>query len=226
MNKTIAILQSNYIPWKGYFSIIGKSDVFVFYDSVQFTKNDWRNRNQIQTSNGLLWLSVPVGQKISRKINEVQITEDGWQKKHYKTIKLNYQKAPYFKDYDGFLQTVFLEKKWDKLSDLNQYLIKTISKEFLNFETEFIDDTALSFSGDPTEKLLQIVKSLNGTRYLSGPAAKDYLDESRFINNGIQLEYIKYEFPIYRSTFSEFTHYVSVLDLLFHCGSSSREYIV
>lgn len=130
--KKIAVLQSNYIPWKGYFDIIHDVDEFIFYDEVQFTKSDWRNRNRIITSQGEIWLTVPCGMnKIHRQILDVQMTNSSWQKKHFKTLEMAYHKAPYFNRYREFLQFVYLEKTWDYLYELNRFLTKFIYENFL-----------------------------------------------------------------------------------------------
>ncbi len=140
----VAVIQSNYIPWKGYFDIIHDSDLFIFYDDVQFTKNDWRNRNKIKVSGGVHWLSVPAGTDLNRTINEVKIQDSVWAKKHFKTIEQYYLKTPYYKLYRDFLNHVYFERKWEFLSELNQFLIKTITVDFLKCKTVF--DTSLNYS--------------------------------------------------------------------------------
>ena len=129
--KTVAVLQSNYIPWKGYFDIIHDADEFIFYDDVQFTIRDWRNRNKIITPQGEVWLTVPCGSKRSRTILDVRMNNSDWQRKHYKTLEMAYHKAPYFKRYKEFLQFVYLEKRWDYLYELNRFLTKAIYENFL-----------------------------------------------------------------------------------------------
>ena len=129
--KKVAVLQSNYIPWKGYFDIINDVDEFIFYDDIQFTKNDWRNRNKILTPQGEVWLSVPVGSNENRLIVEVKMNNSDWQRKHFLTLEMAYHKAPFYRRYEEFLKSVYLEKKWQYLYELNRFLIENISREFL-----------------------------------------------------------------------------------------------
>ncbi len=139
----VAVIQSNYIPWKGYFDIIHDVDLFIFYDDVQYTKNDWRNRNRIKTAQGLHWLTIPVGSHNGKLINEIELTDSRWQRKHWTTIQQSYSKAPYFGHYQEFFESVYLSADRPNLSDLNQFLIKSICTEFLGIRTEFADSPGL-----------------------------------------------------------------------------------
>ena len=128
MNR-VAVLQSNYLPWKGYFDIIHSADLFIFYDDIQFTKNDWRNRNKIKTQSGPAWLTIPVGGDLNRLINEVTLQDQRWAVKHLKSIQQYYSRAPFFKRYQDFLEDVYLNRQWSHLSKLNQYLIQHIAHD-------------------------------------------------------------------------------------------------
>jgi hypothetical protein len=224
MNK-IAILQSNYIPWKGVFDMINMADIFVFFDDVDFTKRDWRSRNKIKTANGDLWLTVPV-KKPSKgtKIYDIEIYNDGWQEKHFKTIKMAYKKSRYFNDYLPLLEDIYLNRTWKNLSQLNQFVTKLIS-ELLGIKTQFINSKELETKGTKDDKLIEICKHLNAKSYISGPAAKDYIDIDKFKNENIDLEYIIYDYPNYSQQHGTFNHFVSVLDVLFNCGKESNKYI-
>ncbi|RDI40107.1 WbqC family protein [Falsibacillus pallidus] len=224
--KKAAIIQSNYIPWKGYFDIIHDVDVFVFLDDVQFTKNDWRNRNQIKTPNGVKWLSIPVGQHIHRNINEVELTDSRWQKKHWDALKNSYGKAPFFRLYEDFFEHIYLESTWSSLSEINQFLIAHISTNFLQCKTEFIDSRQVAAEGKKQDKLIGILKKLGAGSYLSGPAAMSYLNEEGFAQEGIKLVYKNYEgYPAYPQSYPPFAHGVSIVDLLFHTGPDASYYI-
>ena len=131
MSRKVAVIQSNYIPWKGYFDIIHDVDAFIFYDDVQFTKNDWRNRNKIKTARGAEWISIPVGTDLRRLICEVELRDSSWQQKHLNLLRLNYESAPHFARYQSFLQETLLDRKWSNLSELNHHLIQTIAKRLL-----------------------------------------------------------------------------------------------
>lgn len=226
MKKVIAVLQSNYLPWKGYFDIIAAADVFVFMDNVQYTNRDWRNRNKIKTANGVQWLSVPCGSSVRRLICDVGIHDHQWQKKHYNTLYHAYSKTPHFDMYSDFLKTVYLDHKWQKLSELNQYLIKTIAREFLAIDTEFACSGRQFDEVESSQRLLEIVKANKGQVYLSGPSARDYLDVSKFVNSGIEVQWMDYSgYPCYPQLHGEFQHNVCILDLLFHCGRHARKFL-
>ena len=186
--KSIAIVQSNYIPWKGYFDIIGQVDAFMFLDDVQYTKRDWRNRNLIKTKKGLAWLSVPCNHKRDSLICDVSLVESNWQKSHFNKIYTSYNKAPYFKYLLPFLELVYLQQKWTNLSELNQFVIKKICKDFLQIETEFLDSRNYDSKEKKMFLILDLVKKVGAKNYLSGPAAKNYIVEEDFLKEGINVE--------------------------------------
>lgn len=218
--KKVAVIQSNYIPWKGYFDIINDVDLFIFHDDLQYTKNDWRNRNKIKTSQGLKWLTIPCGTNEKRLICEVDINDHRWQKKHWNNIKEFYSKAPYFYKYKDFFEYVYMDKIWFNLSDLNQYLIKYISKNFLGIKTEFRDSREFNLQGKKQERLMELLKKVETSVYISGPSAKNYIDDNIFKRNKIDLVYKDYsQYPKYDQLYGEFNHYVSIIDLLFNVGN-------
>lgn len=225
--KKVAVLQSNYIPWKGYFDIIHDVDEFIFYDEVQFTKNDWRNRNKIITPQGEIWLTVPCGMnKIHRQIIEVQMKDSSWQKKHFATLQMAYHKSPYFKLYEEFLKFVYLEKTWVYLYELNRFLIEHIAQDFLGITTKFSDSRDYQTHGAKHEKLLSLVKAAHADLYLSGPAAKDYIIAEDYERENIRLVWKDYSnYPEYPQRGEKFNHYVSILDLLFNVGNDAPAYI-
>lgn len=223
--STISILQSNYIPWKGYFDIIAKSDVFVVYDEVQFTKNDWRNRNLIKTNSGLQWLTIPVRHhSLNQKIFDTFVSSDNWAKKHIKTLQNNYAKANYFEKYKGVIFNMY-EQVSDNLNEINVRFIKGIC-QLLEIETRIIDSRSLNLIGDRQERLIQACRECGANTYLSGPAAKQYLDEDQFRTNGIQLEWMDYSnYEEYDQLFPPFEHGVSILDLIFNEGPKARQFL-
>lgn len=230
MSKKVAILQSNYIPWKGYFDIISSVDEFIFYDEMQYTKNDWRNRNKIKTSNGLQWLSIPILTKghISNnvKIVDAKIVDKKWDNSHWNTIKQFYKKAPYFKDYANIFEKLYKE------CEQEEYLCK-VNYKFIYAINEILGiKTKISFSQDygliegKTERLVDLVQKAGGTCYLSGPSAKDYIDEKLFKEANIELEWMDYSnYPVYPQLYPPFEHGVSILDLIFNCGPDVRKYM-
>lgn len=224
--KKVAVLQSNYIPWKGYFDIIHDVDLFIFHDDLQYTKNDWRNRNKIYSQNGPLWLSIPVGTNEHRLILDVKMNDKKWQKEHFNRIKMSYSKAPYFKKYLDFIEYVYLEKQWDYLYELDRFIITKISKDFLGCNTVFGDSRDYNPQGSKHEKLLNLLVNCEADLYVSGPAAKDYIISKDYEKAGIKLAWKNYEgYPNYKQFDYEFNHYVSILDLLFHTGDEAPYYI-
>ena len=175
--KKIAILQSNYIPWKGYFDLINMVDEFIFYDEVQYTKNDWRNRNKIKTPQGIQWLTIPVRQEsLDQKIKDTKISDKKWNIKHWRTISQNYSKAKYFKEYKDIFEELYLTCDEEYLSQINYKFITTIN-EILEIKTKLRWSSEFELVDGQTEKLLGICKDCNADIYLSGPAAKDYFNE-------------------------------------------------
>lgn len=222
----VAVLQSNYIPWKGYFDIIQRVDTFVFYDDVQFTKNDWRNRNRIKTPSGLQWLTIPVGSDLNRLVQDVAITDHHWQVKHWKTLQQVYGKAPFFPVYREFLEAVYLDRVWDNLSVLNQYLIVEISRLFLGVTTQFRRSSEFALRGAKSDRLLDLLQQLETSQYVSGPSALSYIDSASYSAAGITVEYMNYSgYPPYPQLHPPFEHGVSILDLLFHAGPEAPRYI-
>lgn len=227
MRKKCAILQSNYIPWKGVFDMINQVDTFVFLEDVDFTIRDWRTRNRIKTANGAMWLSVPV-KKPPRgtKIYEIETCQDtNWQLKHYKTIYNTYKKAPYFTNYHGIIEEIYLSQKWSNLSEFNIYVTKLLTKA-LNINTTFLNSKELKTNGHKDDKLIEICKKVGANFYLSGPTAKNYISHEKFLHAGIELAYMDYDhYPEYKQLYGKFDHYVSVLDVLFSCGKNSIDFI-
>ncbi|WDQ15649.1 WbqC family protein [Rhodopirellula sp. P2] len=226
MCKTVAVIQSSYLPWKGYFDIIHDVDLFIFYDDVQFSKNSWRNRNRIIGPSGPHWITVPVGKASGRLIHEVELTDHAWQDKHLAAITNAYRKSRYFKLYIDFVTDIFTQKKWTSLSELNQQTTRDIATNLLGIDTKMIDSRVFSPSGAKQERLIDLLKQAGATRYISGPAAKDYISEQVFRDNNIELIYKDYAgYPTYDQGTKEFAHDVTILDTLFHCGPSTPQHV-
>ena len=226
--RKVAMLQPNYIPWKGVFDLIHRVDVFVFYDDVQYTKKDWRNRNIIPTKNGDVWLSVPVVTKGKRdqRICDVEINKaEKWQDKHYRTLATTYAKAPYFDQYKYLLDDFYKDHEWDMLSDMDIYMTKKIAG-ILGIDVEYVNASDYGFEGDKNgEKVLMLCKELGCDYFLNGPASKEFMDEDLFKEAGVELDYMSYEYPEYKQLVRPFNHNVSVLDLLFNTGDEAPKYI-
>lgn len=224
--KKIAILQSNYIPWKGYFDLINMVDEFIFYDEVQYTKNDWRNRNKIKTTQGLQWLTIPVRQKnLEQKIKDTKISDKKWSIKHWKTITQNYSKSKYFKEYKDIFEELYLTCDEEYLSQINYKFITTIN-EILGIKTNLRWSSEFELVDGQTEKLLGICKDCNADIYLSGPAAKDYFNEDLAKQENIKVEWMDYSgYKEYEQLNPPFEHGVTILDLIFNEGDRAKEFM-
>ncbi|GGZ71019.1 hypothetical protein GCM10008101_26730 [Lysobacter xinjiangensis] len=222
----VAVLQSSYIPWKGYFDLIHDVDLFIFYDDVQFTRQDWRTRNRIKTAQGTQWLSIPAGTRIDRLICEVELADPSWQKKHWASIQQAYSKSPQFSRYAGFFEDIYLSRPWTSLSEFNQHVTRRIARDLLGIDTEFRDSREFRASGQRLDRLLDLLQRAGATHYLSGPAARSYIDPTRFEAADIALEYKDYAgYPEYSQRYPPFEHAVSIVDLLFCVGEDAPHYI-
>jgi hypothetical protein len=224
------ILQPSYIPWRGYFHQIQKADVFIFYDDVTFDKDGWRNRNRIKTATGSRWLTIPVTAEAGRQlhltpINRVHTCEQpDWQAVHWKTLQHSYSRAPYFKRYASMLEPYYQEDA----PLLCEYLIQltvAISEKLGIRDTQFRRSSELGGEGSKTDRLISLLRSVGATHYISGPAAKAYLEEPKFQMADISLEYMDYSYREYDQLHPPFDPHVSVLDLLFMAGPLAPDYI-
>ena len=232
MNRRAVIIQSNYVPWKGYFDLLARADIVVFLDSVQSTKNDWRNRNLIKTSSGNLWLTVPIRHSNSLRVRDVEIASPNWHGKHFRSLSQAYARAPHA---SGMLARI---GEWyrqagacRRLSEANRVFLAEVSK-MLDIRARFIEvesimDDAEHDRLDPTARLVEICRRIGADSYLSGPAARNYLDEEAFQAESIRVEWFDYDnYPAYQQLHGEFDHAVSILDLLLMVGPSARDYAI
>lgn len=225
--RKVAISQSNYIPWKGYFDSINVVDEFMLYDDMQYTRRDWRNRNKIKTKEGAKWLTVPVEVKgkYFQKINETLISDPKWGQDHWNSILHNYNKAPFFKDYKDVFEPLYLNNQEDHLSLVNYNFINAICG-ILGITTRISWSSAYELKEDRNERLVDLCIKTGATDYFSGPAAKAYMDERLFNEANIQVHYYDYSgYPEYNQLHGEFDHAVSVLDLIFCEGPNARKYM-
>ena len=223
----ICIIQSCYIPWKGFFDLIGRCDEYIIYDSAQYVKRHWHNRNRIKTAHGVEWLSIPVVTKgrFEQPIDQVEI-EKPWADKHWRALELAYKRAPFF---EQLAPTV---KAWYEgadsqalLTDVNMIFLRGIS-ELLGLKTCIVRDTKNKTQGARTERLLAIARAAGANCYLSGPSARNYFDEAMFTAAGITTEWMRYDgYPQYPQLHGGFEHTVSILDLLFNTGPEAPWYL-
>lgn len=226
--KRVAIVQSNYIPWKGYFDLIESVDEFVLYDDAQYTKRDWRNRNIIKTHQGTQWLSIPVDVKgkFEQRICDTHVADTTWRRKHWSSIVGSYARAPYFAEIKQWLEPLYLGSDENSLSKINASFISAICR-YLEIATPFRNSMELPLMGEgKTSRLLSLCKAVGATVYVSGPAAKGYLDEAPFHDAGIKVEWFDYGiYPEYPQLHPPFVHGVSIVDLLVSAGPSARQYM-
>jgi hypothetical protein len=225
--KKVAILQSNYIPWKGYFDMIGAVDEFILYDDMQYTRRDWRNRNQIKTPQGVQWLTVPVRVKgkYDQKIRDTEIDGSDWAVAHWKALAQNYARAPHFAEIAVWLEPLYRTASYTHLSELNRRFIEVVCA-YLEIDTVISDSRDYPLLEGKTERLADLCAQAGGTEYVSGPSARDYVDESVFENSGIKLTWFDYAgYPEYPQLWGEFAHGVTVLDLLFNCGKDAGRFM-
>lgn len=226
--KKIAISQSNYIPWKGYFDLIRSVDEFILYDEMQYTRRDWRNRNKIWTSQGLHWLSIPVevSGKYFQKISETKVSQKDWAKKHWETLRHAYKKAPCFDEMSPELEPLYeVAGTMDYLSEINELFLKKICS-LLDIATTITSSSQYHIVEGKTERLVSICQQAKGNDYLSGPAAKDYIQPELFEQAGIALHFMDYTgYAEYPQLGTPFEHGVSILDLLFMTGHQAKNWL-
>ena len=225
--KKVAIAQSIYIPWKGYFDMIAAVDEFILYDDMQYTRRDWRNRNQIKTPQGLQWLTVPVRVKgkYHQKIKDTEIDGTDWASVHWKSLTHNYRRAPHFEEIADWLEPLYFAETYTHLSRLNRRLIEAVC-DYLDIKTVINNSWDYTLVEGKTERLADLCAQAGGTEYVSGPAAKDYIEESVFTDWGINLTWFEYSgYHEYPQLWGEFIHKVTILDLLFNCGKDAPRYL-
>lgn len=227
MGRRVAIVQSNYIPWKGYFDLIAAVDEFILFDDMQFTRRDWRNRNKIKTPNGVKWLTIPVEAKgkYHQKIRETEISDPKWNRKHWTTIVHNYSKAEYFKDNRELFERLYLGSNEKLLSRVNYRFLKAIC-QLLGIDTQIGWSMDYDLAEGKTERLISLCKQAGATEYVSGPSAKQYLEEALFHQEGVSIAYMDYSgYPQYNQLFPPFEHGVSIIDLIFNEGPHARNFM-
>lgn len=223
------VLQPSYIPWRGVFDQIDQADIFVFYNDVQFDKRGWRNRNQIKTPKGKQWLTIPVHSRGAQTghipINQIKIVWDNpWNQDHWKALQHSYNKAPFFQKYAPLVEQLY-NRRDEFLADFTIDFTIALARELGIQHTRFLRSSDLQAEGQKTDRLINILTKLGVDHYLSGPSARDYIEEDKFKAAGIKLEYMVYNYPNYPQLYPPFDPHVSILDLLFMTGPDAPKYI-
>jgi hypothetical protein len=222
--KRVVILQPSYLPWLGFFEQMYVCDIFVYLNDVQYTKNDWRNRNRIKTREGMQWLTVPVSFQFGQKINEVPINNSyPWYKKHFQALKTWYGKSEYFNIYSEELKEILYKERTylEELDiELTQWMIKKLG---LNPKTVLSSDLSVS-PGDRQFRLIEICKALGCDYFYEGKSGQNYIDIKLFKSHGIMVEFQNYHHPYYNQLWLKeqgFVSHLSAIDLLFNHGPDS-----
>jgi WbqC-like protein family len=219
---TLVALQPGYLPWLGYFDLLHRADVFVHYDDVQFDKHGWRNRNRVKSPRGAVWLTVPVRHsgRFGQSVLDVEIDDrQDWRRKHLSTVAQFYARAPLVESVLPRLRDI-LERPWPRLVDLDLAIIDWLAAE-LGIATTRCRASELGIGGDRNERLIHLCRHFGATRYLSGDAARAYLDVERFATAGIEVVWHDYQHPTYPQLHGGFVPYMSTLDLLLNVGKRS-----
>jgi hypothetical protein len=227
MSKRIAISQSNYIPWKGYFDSIAEVDEWMLYDDMQYTRRDWRNRNQIKTSHGLEWISIPVivKGKYTQSIKETKVSDKNWNKDHWNLLKQNYAKAPAYMEVKDFIENLYHTVSSEYLSEINHSFLLQLM-EYLGIKTLISKSSDYDLVNGKTERLVNLCKLKSATDYYSGKAAQNYMDLNLFAAENIDVHWFDHSgYSEYPQLFPPFTHQVSIIDLLFNEGKNASKHM-
>ena len=226
----VVILQPSYIPWRGYFDQIDRADLFIFYDDVQYDRRSWRNRNKIKTGHGAQWLSIPVyshgAQTQNIPINQICICFDNpWHRDHWNSILHSYRKAPFFLQFSELIES-FYNAPPERLADFTIQTTIALARAIGIDHTSFLRSSEIpDVAGAKTDRLINILKKVGATHYISGPSAKDYIENEKFAQAGISLEYMAYNYPAYPQLYPPFDPQISIIDLMFMCGPNVLKYI-
>jgi len=226
--KRVAIVQSCYVPWKGYFDLVNSVDEFILYDDCQYTRQDWRNRNRIKTPRGTRWLTIPVSVRglYEQRLDETETADPAWASRHWDTIRQAYRGAPHFTRFASEIEAAYLHCGHEtRLSRINRSLLEAIC-QILGIGTQLRWSTDYAATDSRTERVVSLCKQAGASVYLSGPRARAYIDESLFENSGIELRYFEYDgYPEYPQLYPPFEHHVSILDLLFNAGPDAHAFM-
>ena len=222
-DKRIAIVQSNYVPWRGYFDLIASVDEFVLLDDVQYTRRDWRNRNRVKTAQGTQWLTISVQAKgrYTQAIRETQVADEGWAHAHWETLRHAYASAERYEEARDFVEGLYATAPGPFLSDVNRHFLEAISRR-LGISTPLTWSDVYEPQGTKTERLIDICRKAGATEYVSGPAARTYLETERFEAEGIVVSWFEYgPYPEYEQVYPPFDPQVSILDVLLCAGADA-----
>lgn len=217
----VTIHQPNYLPYLGFFHKLLISDVFVLFDTAQYSKHSFQNRNRIKTPRGATWLTVPVRRGDFRSIQEAEIDRGrDWAARHWAAIQANYARAANFDTYADQIRRI-LEKPWKQLAALNEALILAFAR-FFDLGSKVLRSSDLPIRQDlpPSERLAEIVRHVGGDTYISGVGGLDYIDPRAFRDINLRLQAFRH--PEYPQLWGPFLNNLSAIDLLMNVGAEGR----
>lgn len=221
--------QPTYLPWLGLLHKASLADVYVFMDDVDFSERDYMQRNRIKVGHDKdFMLTVPLDRKrsASKRICDIRVnTSPGggsWQEKHFQTIRTAYAKAAFYREHEPFLHHVYLDNKWDLLSELNLFILEYFFEQF-NIQTKLVVASSQDFTCTKSDLVLEHTRRYGGSIALLGPKGRDYVDEKSFREQSIAIVYHDYVHPEYSQRFGGFLPYMCCLDLLLNHGPESAE---
>ncbi|MBY5331618.1 WbqC family protein [Rhizobium leguminosarum] len=212
--KRVAIIQSSYLPWRGFFDLISRCDEYVIYDQVAYSKGHWHNRNKIKTATGTRWITIPVmtSDRFGQPIEDVEIKGD-WAQSHFAQIRQAYKTAPAAKVFLPVIESLYKQfEKLQLLTEVNELFLRHVV-EMLKLDVVITRDRIYSPRGARSERVLATCLAAGATHYLSGPSAKVYLDEAMFRDAGVTVEWMSYgPYPEYTQLHGPFDGQVSIID--------------
>lgn len=219
--------QPVYLPWLGLFHKIALADMFISFDQVQYLPKDWNNRNKIKTNNGPIWLTAPVLRSgyMEKRLCDLELNNNTpWQRKHWKTLRLAYGKAPYFSRYADFFEDVY-QRSWTTLEQLNTYMLKWFL-ETLGINVPVYSAGEWEFQGQKSELVLDMCRQVGADNYIFGALGRGYADIEAFEAAGVTPHFQDYHHPVYPQQHGEFVSHMAIVDLLFNCGDDSLDILM
>lgn len=219
--------QPAYLPWLGYFAKMAGTDRFVVHDLSLIGRGNMLNRNRIGTANGPLLLTVPLDHRDLRAglpLNRIRLVDDGWQRRHWKAVRLAYRRASYFADHAGFLEDYY-RGTYTTLDQLcRPFLEYCVTALKLDCAVTWMSE--LDLDGIDRQTVIPLLcKRFGAEEFIVGPHAVDYLDTDAIAAAGIRLSVFDYDHPRYPQPHTEFVSHLSVVDLLVNCGPRSADVI-
>jgi hypothetical protein len=225
--KAVVISQPMFFPWVGMFEQLRLADAYVHYDDVQFSKGSFTSRVQIKTADGSRWLSVPLrGLKLGQRIMEVAVDNgQDWRQRHLALLSQAYGKAPFHVEMLALVKEVY-RLPAETICELAIASMQAIRAYFqLPEPKEIYCSSKLGVPAAGSQRVLDVVKKLGGTIYVTGHGASNYLDHALFEQQGVRVEYLDYRKAPYPQLHGPFTPFVSALDLIANCGTEGRDVI-